>query len=164
MDFIARVGLDQTTRTLRMLRRQDEWFQGNHFAYRRNRVNKSLLDSPMLCLICATIVLLIVSPLLVVLVIAFGPAFLIACAAVSVTAGVVMVTLSICFVCFLTCLLCFKIFLVTVMTSLQAVTNATRQTVRRIEDEFLYIMSIPSRLWQMFKLWIHDIFTQPFRK
>ena len=163
MDFVARVGLDQTTRTLRMLRRQDEWFQGNNFAYRRNQVNKPLLDSPMLSLIYATILLLMVSPLLVVLVIAFGPAFLVVCAAVSVTAGVAMVTLSICFVCFLTCLLCFKIFLVTVMTSLQAVRNATKQASCRIKDEFLYIMSIPSRLWQMFKLWVHDIFTQPFR-
>ena len=110
MEFIAQTGLNRTVCTVRMLRAREAWLQRHELTNSENQDKSPFFDSPMLCLTYATILLLMVSPFLVTLVIMFGPAFLIVCAAVSVVAGVVMVTLSICFVCFLTCLLCFNIF------------------------------------------------------
>ena len=159
MEFIAQAGLNRTVCTVRMLRAREARLQRHEPTNSENQDKRPFFDSPMLCLIYATILLLMVSPFLVTLVIVFGPTFLIVCAAVSVIGGVVMVTLSICFVCFLTCLLCFNIFVITVKACWQAVKNV----VMKVACQILYIVFTPSRLWERFKTWIEDIRTQPFR-
>ena len=138
MEFIAQSGLNRTVCTVRMLRARDVSLQRHDPTTCENQAKRPFFDSAMLSLIYATMFLLMASPLLVTLVIIFGPAFLILCAAVAVIAGVVMVTLSICFVCFLTCLLCFNIFVITVKACWQAVKNALVKVAWKIRWIHLY--------------------------
>ena len=152
--------LNQTLRTLRILGEQAARIQQNETKTTVNEIKKAMLDSPMLSLTFASIFLLALSPFLLVLVILFGPALLILCAAVSVIAAAVMVTLSMSFV----CLLCWTVLVSAITSCWRALKRTKERAIRRIKDELLYIVSTPARLWEEFKSWIHEIFTQPFRE
>ena len=127
--------LNQTLRTLRILGEQAARIQQNETKTTVNEIKKAMLDSPMLSLTFAPIFLFALSPFLLVLVILFGPALLILCAAVSVIAAAVMVTLSMCFV----CLLCWTVLVSAITSCWCALKRTEERAIRRIKDELLYI-------------------------
>ena len=152
--------LNQTLHTLRTLGEQASRIQQKQAENRINKIKRAVEECPILSLFLASTFLLVLSPLLLTLVIIFGPALLILCAAVSVVAAVVMVTMSLCFM----CLLCWTVFVSTISSYWSAFMRGIRNAVCRIKDELLYIANIPSMLWEEFKSSIHETFTRPFRE
>lgn len=152
--------LNQTLHTLRMLGEQASRIQQEQAENRINKIKRAVEECPILSLFLASTFLLVLSPLLLTLVIIFGPALLILCAVVSVVAAVVMLTMSLCFV----CLLCWTVFVSSISSYWFAFMRGIRNAVCRIKDELLYIANIPSMLWEEFKSNIHETFTRPFRE